>query len=107
MKDIRLLLLVFRKSQSIKTRIRERLVVVARLIAGSRRNGFDAHAKQIMRKRLKKWQRLRRQLAMLHQIIGIADFPELRELLLFRKVRKIVDLFSVNTCDITPNDIGK
>src|SRR5260370_402006 len=89
MKNVRLFFLAFREPQPIEARIRKRLVVVASLIASRRRNRFDTHAKQIMRKRLKKRQRLRNQLAILRQIIRIADFFELRDLLFLRKAWKI------------------
>ncbi len=82
MKNVRLFFPVRRQAQPIESRIRERAVVIARLITRERRHCLHAHAEKIVAECLEKRQRLRHQFAVLRQIIGVADLHQLGELLL-------------------------
>src|SRR5271167_2808456 len=100
MKNVWLFFFVFANAQSIETGIRKRAVVVSRFEAPNRRNGVNPDSIQIMRKRLKKRQRLGMHLAEFRQVIRVTDFRQVRALLVLRKPRKVVHSLCISSRDI-------
>ena len=73
MKNVWLFLLPLRQPQPLKSRVQKRLIIVRRLVASPRRHRINPHSEQIVRKRLEKFQRIRRHFAELRQIVRVAD----------------------------------
>src|SRR5215472_6107446 len=74
MKDVWFTLFRGRQTKPLKPRISERFVVVAGLVTSHCRDRFDADAEKIVRESLEKWESIKSDLAMLGQVIRIANF---------------------------------
>ncbi len=107
MKNVWLFLAAFRQSQSLKTGIGERTVVVSRLVASQGADRFDADAKEVVCKRLEEWQRFRNQLAVFRQVFRVADFVQQRGFFFHGHSRQIIFLFRVNARDTFSHRIGE
>src|SRR6266481_2019751 len=103
MKNVRLFFAALRQSQTLKAGVSERAVVVSPFVASHCWNGFDADAKEIVRKRLEERQRFRDQLAMPRQVVRVARLSQTCDLLFHGHSFQIIFLLRVNARDVFPH----
>src|SRR5579862_8717556 len=107
MKDVRIVFFWFSQTQTLKTGIRERFVIIGIFKTGEGGYCVNPCSKQVVRVCLKKRECLRSKFANLGEIVRITHLRKSCGLFFSRQTGEIVDLLAVDTRNVTPRNLGK